>query len=87
MMSHGWGSPEGAQCFARARELCLVVGDERELFPILWGFWLSHMMRSELTERSETAAALLAIAKRHRDPALLVLRIRHRNDRSAGQSR
>ena len=72
MMSHGWGSPEGARWYARARELCLAVGDERELFPILWGFWLIHMARSELTEWRETAAELLAIAERHRDPAMLV---------------
>jgi class 3 adenylate cyclase/tetratricopeptide (TPR) repeat protein len=72
MMAHGWGSPEGERWYARARELCLVVGDERELFPVLWGFWLIHMARAELTEWRETAAELLAIAERQRDPALLV---------------
>jgi tetratricopeptide (TPR) repeat protein len=72
MMSQGWESPEGARCFARARELCLAVGDERERFPILWGFWQIHQTRSELTEMRESAAELLAIAERHRDPAMLV---------------
>jgi class 3 adenylate cyclase/tetratricopeptide (TPR) repeat protein len=72
MMSQGWGSPDGARCYARARELCLAVGDERELFPILWGFWLIHQTRSELAEWRKTAAELLAIAERHRDPAMLV---------------
>ncbi len=72
LMSHGWGSAGGAQCYARARELCLTVGDDRERFPILWGFWIIHLMRSELTEWRETAAELLAIAERHRDPAMLV---------------
>jgi tetratricopeptide (TPR) repeat protein len=72
LMSHGWASPEGARCYARARELCLAVGDERERFPILWGFWMIHLVRSELTEWRETAAELLAIAERQRDPALLV---------------
>jgi predicted ATPase len=68
----GWGSPEGERCYARARELCLVVGDDRELFPILWGFWNIHQARSELIEWRETAAQLLAIAERRRDPAMLV---------------
>jgi tetratricopeptide (TPR) repeat protein len=72
MAAHGWGSPEGARCYAKARELCLAVGDERERFPILWGFWLIHMMRAEMAEWRATAAELLAIAERHRDPAMLV---------------
>ena len=72
MMLQGWGSPEGERRYARARELCRAVGDERELFPILWGFWLIHQTRSGLTEWRETAAELLAIAERHRDPAMLV---------------
>src|SRR5262249_11301728 len=38
MAWHGWASPEGQRCYARARELSLTVGDERERFPILWGF-------------------------------------------------
>jgi hypothetical protein len=72
MMSYGWGSPEGERCYARARKLCLAVGDERELFPILWGFWLTHMIRAEVSEWRQTAAELLAIAERHGDPAMLV---------------
>jgi hypothetical protein len=72
MAVHGWGSAEGARAYARARELCLAVGDERERFPILWGFWLIHMMRADVADVRETAAELLAIAERHRDPALLL---------------
>lgn len=71
-MSLGWGSPEGLGHYARARELCVSVGDERELFPILWAFWLFHMARGELSEWREMAAELLTIAERLRDPALLV---------------
>jgi class 3 adenylate cyclase/predicted ATPase len=78
MASQGWGSPEGARCYARARELCRAVGDERELFPILWGFWMIHNQRSELSERRATAAELLAIAERHGDPAML-LQAHHAN--------
>ncbi len=72
MISHGWGSPEAAQCYARARELCLTVGDERELFPILWGFWMIHGNRQELTKWRETANEMLEIAQRHRDDAMLL---------------
>jgi class 3 adenylate cyclase/tetratricopeptide (TPR) repeat protein len=68
----GWQSPEGARCYTRARELCHAVGDDRERFPILWGFWLIHQTRSELAVWREIAAELLAIAERHRDPAMLV---------------
>src|SRR5262245_18009547 len=68
----GWGSPEGERCYVRARELCLVVGDDRKLFPILWSFWNIHQARSELAEWREIAAQRLAIAERRRDPAMLV---------------
>jgi class 3 adenylate cyclase/tetratricopeptide (TPR) repeat protein len=72
MASQGWGSSVGARGYARARELCLAVGAERELFPILWGVWMMHLQRAELTKGREIAAELLAIAERHRDPAMLV---------------
>jgi class 3 adenylate cyclase len=72
MASQGWGSLVGARGYARARELCLAVGAERELFPILWGFWMMHLQRAEIDKGREIAAELLTIAERHRDPAMLV---------------
>jgi predicted ATPase len=72
MYSHGWASQEAAQCYARARELCLKVGDDRELFPILFGFWMIHASRTELQEWRRTAAEMLQIARRHGDDAMLV---------------
>jgi tetratricopeptide (TPR) repeat protein len=68
----GWQSPEGVRCYTRARELCDAVGDDRERFPMLWGFWLIHQTRSDLSAWRETAAELLVIAERHRDLAMLV---------------
>ena len=72
MMSLGWASTEAADCYVRARELCREVGDDRELFPILWGFIVIHMVRTEVDEWRETAAEMQAIAERHRDPAMLL---------------
>jgi class 3 adenylate cyclase/predicted ATPase len=69
---HGWGSPEAEECYARARELCLAVGNDRELFTILWGFWMIHSSRGEPHVWRGIAAELLAIAERHGDPAMLV---------------
>jgi class 3 adenylate cyclase/tetratricopeptide (TPR) repeat protein len=72
LAAHGWESSEGLRCLARARELCLADGDERERFPVLWGFWLIHNVRAEVSAWRETAAKLLAIAERHGDPAMLL---------------
>ncbi|MEE8333217.1 MAG: hypothetical protein V3R85_05155, partial [Alphaproteobacteria bacterium] len=72
MSRHGWTSPEGAESFSRARELCLRVGDERELFPIMWGFWMVYGARSDRESWHRTARELLEIAQKRGDSALLV---------------
>ncbi len=72
MMSHGWGSPESELWYARARDLCAAVGDENELFPIVWGFWIIHMARADVAEWRKAAAELLDIAERTDDPMMLV---------------
>jgi predicted ATPase len=58
--------------YSRVRELCERVGDPPELFPALWGLWLTHLLRGELRGAYELAEQLLPRAQSARDPALLV---------------
>ncbi len=72
LVMRGWGSPQAESCFVRARELCHRVGDEREMFRILWGFWMIYGARAETKKWHETADELLAIAQRQGDKAMLL---------------
>jgi predicted ATPase len=54
MAAKGWGAQEVADAYARARQICEHLGDERELFTALRGAGQFHMIRGELV----TARAL-----------------------------
>jgi DNA-binding winged helix-turn-helix (wHTH) protein len=47
-VTKGFASPEAADAYARARELCQQVGDTPHLFPALWGMWVYALVRAEL---------------------------------------
>jgi len=70
--TRGWAAPEAAACYSRARELCVTVGEDQELFPILWGFWMIHGARGEQKAWRQTADEMLEIARRRGDKALLL---------------
>jgi predicted ATPase/class 3 adenylate cyclase len=63
-------APEVEAAYSRARELCERLGDPPELFPTLWGLWLTHLLRGELGRAYELAEQLLSRAQSARDPAL-----------------
>jgi class 3 adenylate cyclase/predicted ATPase len=68
----GWSSEEAEEHYSRARELCAIVGDERALFPVLWGFWMIHGARSQRPAWRATAKELLQTAQNLGDPDLLL---------------
>jgi predicted ATPase len=65
----GFADPEAWEAYARARELCPRVAGSRE-FPILWGLWVFHKVRSELSVAAPMAGELLGLARREGDPRL-----------------
>lgn len=69
----GQGSPETARAYARARELCNELGEERRLVPVLLGLWVSHNARDELAAARAAAAQLLELAEQKRDGAAAIL--------------
>jgi predicted ATPase len=71
MALKGHASPEAARVYARARELCQRLGETAQLFPVLWGSWFVSTGDDFETAR-DLAHELLALARRVRDPALLL---------------
>jgi class 3 adenylate cyclase/predicted ATPase len=67
-----WSRETGA-AFARARELCSQIDDPAQLFPVLFGQWLFHLLRAELAVTREVAEEMLRLAQEHADSAGLVI--------------
>jgi DNA-binding winged helix-turn-helix (wHTH) protein/predicted ATPase len=70
--TQGFASPAARRSFERARALCERVDQGVLLFPVLWGLWLFHKVRSDLPRARPMADELYALAERLKDPALLL---------------
>ena len=68
----GYASPEVGETFARARELCVRIGQTPQVFPVLHGLFRFYFVRSEMTAAAELIQELLDLAEREQDPRLLV---------------
>ena len=68
----GWGAPEAAQAYTRARELCQQVGETPQLFPVLFGLWTSSIVRPEFQTARELGEQLLRLGQNASDPTLLL---------------
>ena len=68
----GYGAPEVAQAYTRARELCQQMGETPDVFPVLRGLWVFHEARAELQVAHELAEQLLVLAQRLQDPVYLI---------------
>jgi predicted ATPase/predicted Ser/Thr protein kinase len=72
-VTDGYAATAAREAYLRARELCPRDGaDDGTLFPVLWGLWLFHKVRSELARAGELADDLLALARGLNDPALAI---------------
>jgi predicted ATPase len=70
--TRGFASPDVEKVYARARELCDGLGDTPQLFPVLRGLWLFHLVRAELKSAYDFGTQLLRLAESVQDPALLL---------------
>jgi predicted ATPase/predicted Ser/Thr protein kinase len=68
-MTGGYATPAAQQAYSRARKLCLQTADG-QTFPVLWGLWLYHKVRSELPKAQTLAEELATVAQRKADPDL-----------------
>jgi class 3 adenylate cyclase len=68
----GYGSPDVAQAYTRARALCQHMGDSSQLFLALRGLWNGALLKVELQAAYALGEQLQTLAEHQQDPALLV---------------
>jgi predicted ATPase/class 3 adenylate cyclase len=73
MATRSWSAPEVEAAYARARVLCGRVGDPAQLFSALQGLFTFHQARGDHLGARDLAQEALSLAKRLREPALLML--------------
>ena len=76
-VTRGFAAPEVEAVHARAYALCRPGGgvsraDIARTFPVLWGIWLFHKVRSDLRKALAMCDQLLAAARDSAEPALLL---------------
>lgn len=72
MATKGAGAPEVEHTYARARELCQQMGETPQLFPVLYGLWLFHLVRAQLQTARDLGEQLLGLAQRSQEVALIL---------------
>jgi predicted ATPase len=73
VVTRGWGSQESLTTYARAMELCQVLGNPPELFEALWGIFAFHVVRAEHRNAHALADRLLLIARQSQANAHFVM--------------
>ena len=68
----GWTAAEVRKVYTRARELCQQLGETSQVFPMLFGVWVSHYTRAELQTAKELGEQLITLGQRLQDPGLQV---------------
>ncbi len=58
--------------YLRAQMLCNQLGENDHLYPILWGLWFHHYIKSELSKACELADQLLEIGQKQNDTELML---------------
>ena len=71
-MMKGWAAAELEPVFARARELCHMLDDPPEVFPVRWALTLFHAIRGDLRVYRERAEELMLQAQQSGNPAYLM---------------
>jgi predicted ATPase len=63
MAVKGLNAPEVGRVYTRARELCQLVGETPQLFPVLFGLWRYALVRGEMPAAQEFAERLSRFAQ------------------------
>jgi predicted ATPase len=71
MTTHSSADPETGRVYTRARQLARESGRLAELFPPLWGSWLSPLL-DDITTAKRLLDELFAIANDQASPELLL---------------
>jgi predicted ATPase len=66
----GYGAPEVRRHYQQARSLCRALDDPPDLFPVLWGLWISHAVAGDLSAAEEFGSQLSQFAEHMEDTDL-----------------
>ncbi|MBN3779007.1 AAA family ATPase [Burkholderia sp. Ac-20345] len=69
---HGYGAPEVASIYTRALALCEQIGETSQRFAVLLGLRIHYLTRAEYATTRELSKRMLRMARRAKDPGLLV---------------
>jgi predicted ATPase/class 3 adenylate cyclase len=70
MATKGYAAPAVGEAYRRARDLCQQLKDITQLFPVLWGLWMYHLVRAEHETANELTKQILGVAQTTGDPDL-----------------
>jgi len=65
--TRGWATPEVAQAYRRAQELCNQAGESPESYSALYGLTIYYLFSAELSKAREVSEELLRLAEKDRD--------------------
>jgi predicted ATPase len=68
----GFASKNVEKAYARARELCNQIGETPQLFPVLRGLWLFHMVRTELRTAKDLGNQLIRLGEEAKETGLIL---------------
>ena len=72
-VTKGCAAPEVEDIHARAYLLCRAAPeDSPSLFPVLWGIWVFHKVRSDLPRAKELAEQLMTMARAAGDDGMML---------------
>ena len=60
----GYAAPDVGNAYTKARTLCDRLGDTPEISQVLWGLWVFHALKADLSTALETAKELLQLSDR-----------------------
>jgi serine/threonine protein kinase/predicted ATPase len=72
LVTLGYSAPEVKDLYEYAYGLCSTVGQPAQLLPILYGLWVSHLIRCEIEPTLGFGKDFLDLAKRVGSPAVLI---------------
>ena len=72
MSLKGYADPEVEAAYKKAADLCELLGESMDLFPVLWGLFTYYHVRAEMGPAMARADQLLRLAEdSHNSPALV----------------
>jgi predicted ATPase len=71
--TQGYATPAVGETFARSRQLCEQLGRPSQIVPVLYGQWVNHLIRGEMSLAHNLAAQMFEGVQAQHDELLTLL--------------